>query len=275
MMHPESFNTLPEAIATIGHFLWRAILMDGGRYALAALGMAGIVAALKRTSWASRVLQARKPSRADLQRELLTSFSSILIYGLMGALTVFITVSGWVPGGFRFGAPAWEVALFVAMMIVAHDAWFYWTHRAMHHPKLFKYFHRLHHRTITPTPFTAYAFAWPEAVVQALFVVLWEVFIPTPVGAFFWFMAIQIIRNVMGHAGLELHPAGWADHPLLGWVSTTTHHDMHHAGSFNHNYGFYFTFWDRLMGTEHPEYRARFRAVTASQPLPAHAQPAE
>ena len=38
---------------------------------------------------------------------------------------------------------------------------------------------------------------------------------------------------------------------------------MHHNGSFRHNYGFYFTFWDRLMGTEHPHYAQTFREVTA------------
>jgi hypothetical protein len=37
-----------------------------------------------------------------------------------------------------------------------------------------------------------------------------------------------------------------------GLFATTTHHDLHHNGSFNHNYGLYFTWRDRIMGTEHP-----------------------
>jgi sterol desaturase/sphingolipid hydroxylase (fatty acid hydroxylase superfamily) len=32
---------------------------------------------------------------------------------------------------------------------------------------------------------------------------------------------------------------------------------LHHAQA-GWNYGLYFTWWDRLMGTEHPEYYARF-----------------
>ncbi len=39
---------------------------------------------------------------------------------------------------------------------------------------------------------------------------------------------------------------------------------MHHCGSFKHNFGFYFTFWDKLMGTEHPEYVATFNRVTGT-----------
>jgi Delta7-sterol 5-desaturase len=34
----------------------------------------------------------------------------------------------------------------------------------MHHPRLFRYFHRTHHRSVTSTPFAAYAFDLPEAL---------------------------------------------------------------------------------------------------------------
>ena len=46
----------------------------------------------------------------------------------------------------------------------------------------------------------------------------------------------------------------------VSWWNTTTHHDLHHSAG-NYNYGLYFTWWDRMMGTEHPEYKERFRAV--------------
>ena len=59
---------------------------------------------------------------------------------------------GWLPG----------IGLLIAI-VIAHDAYFYWAHRTMHHPRLFKTFHRFHHRTITPTPWAAYSFAVPEA----------------------------------------------------------------------------------------------------------------
>ncbi len=90
-------------------------------------------------------------------------------------------------------------------------------------------------------------------------------FMPSPVPAVFSFLAIMILRNAMGHAGLELHARGWVSYPVLKWISTTTHHDLHHAGSFSHNFGFYFTWWDKLMGTEHPDYVARFNEVTGRQ----------
>jgi sterol desaturase/sphingolipid hydroxylase (fatty acid hydroxylase superfamily) len=36
---------------------------------------------------------------------------------------------------------------------------------------------------------------------------------------------------------------------------------MHHE-TLRGNYGLYFNIWDRLMGTNHAQYEARFREVT-------------
>jgi sterol desaturase/sphingolipid hydroxylase (fatty acid hydroxylase superfamily) len=40
---------------------------------------------------------------------------------------------------------------------------------------------------------------------------------------------------------------------------------MHHE-SMRGNYGLYFNVWDRLMGTNHDSYEARFREVTGRTP---------
>lgn len=39
------------------------------------------------------------------------------------------------------------------------------------------------------------------------------------------------------------------------------YHDLHHK-DFDGNYGLYFTWWDRLCGTEHKRYRETFEEVT-------------
>jgi sterol desaturase/sphingolipid hydroxylase (fatty acid hydroxylase superfamily) len=66
----------------------------------------------------------------------------------------------------------------------------------------------------------------------------------------------MIVRNVLGHAGVELLPRSWLAGWWGRWFTTTLHHDLHHAHG-RLNYGLYFTFWDRLCGTEHPDYRRR------------------
>ena len=138
----------------------------------------------------------------------------------------------------------------------------------MHRPKLFRTFHRRHHKSHNPSPFSAYSFDLGEAAVMATFVPLWMVLVPTPWTAVGLFMLHQLARNTVGHSGYELMPA-WSDgRPMFDWITSTTHHDLHHAQA-GWNYGLYFTWWDRWMGTEHPEYHARFAAAVRKAPVPA------
>ena len=155
-------------------------LFDGGRYVVATLLMTAIVALVLRSPWRVRRLQERRASRADLQRELSSSLRSVVIYALVSTPALWLTANGYT-AGFYTGTPSLpEIAAFTGALLVAHDSWFYWLHRAMHDPRLFKRFHRLHHRSVTPTPFAAYAFNTAEAVFEALFVSLWVALISHP-----------------------------------------------------------------------------------------------
>jgi len=235
---------------------------DFGRYLIAAAAVAAIVWGLRRTSLGTRKIQAREATAADQRREFAQSVQTVGVYTLVSAFIIWGVDTGVLH---RFeGSYGWagDLAL-LAAIIVAHDAYFYWVHRAMHHHKLFKIFHRAHHRSITPTPWAAYSFAIPEAFVMIAFVPIWLFFVATPGWVMLTWILFQIVRNAMGHAGFELHPRWWLSTPLTRWINTTTHHDLHHSGGFNRNYGLYFTWWDRMMGTEHPHYAERFHAVVA------------
>src|SRR5262249_10016213 len=153
--------------------------------------------------------------------------------------------------------PAWYTLAGLPLLLVLHDAWFYWVHRLMHLRPFFRHFHGLHHRSRTPTPWAAYAFAPGEALLMSLFVPLVTMAIPVHVLVLFVFLAIMIVRNAMGHSGIEFHPRWWIDSPLDA-LTTVTHHDLHHQ-RIGGNYGLYFTWWDRWMGTEFADYREAFR----------------
>jgi Delta7-sterol 5-desaturase len=239
-----------------------SFVVDFGRYLYASIGMAMIVWGLRKTSFASRKLQQREASAADIRREFFSSLQTCLVYISVTIFMIWgigIGIFREINGGFGWGI---DLAI-LAGIILGHDTYFYWVHRAMHHPRLFRLFHRHHHRSITPTPFAAYSFAAPEALVMAMFMPVWQSVVATPLWVLAVFLNFQIIRNVMGHAGIEVHPRWWLSNPITRWTNTTTHHDLHHSGHFNLNYGLYFRFWDRLMGTEHPDYVETFHRVTA------------
>lgn len=132
----------------------------------------------------------------------------------------------------------------------------------MHHPKIFRHVHLVHHRSTNPSPWAAYSFHPLEAVIEAGIFVLIVFTIPAHVSALLVFLVYMIVRNVLGHLGIEFLPKRFLKNRWFNWHTTTTHHDLHHK-SFDHNYGLYFTWWDRWFGTEHPAYEQVFEEVTS------------
>lgn len=236
-------------------------LHDLLKYLLAA---SGLVLALRLApgAWvALRRLQPRLPRPEDIRRELRHSASTVLIFSISGT----IIVTGAEYGLFRvyrdIAELGWPYLLAsIVALVIAHDTYFYWTHRLMHTKRLFRLFHRAHHLSRTPTPWAAYAFAPAEAIVQAAFLPLALLVLPAQGSAILLFTVHMILRNVLGHCGLAVESDRMLQGAWARWMTTTAHHDLHHEVG-RHNYGLYFVWWDRLMGTEHPEYRARLREI--------------
>jgi len=210
---------------------------------------------------ARRRIASSSPGRGQMGRELLHSLSSLAVYGLVGGFMVFAVISGWTPMYFRIGDYGWPWFLIsIGVIILIHDAYFYWTHRLMHHPKLFRLFHRTHHLSLSPSPWAAYAFSPWEAFVQAGIAPLVIFTLPVHPLAFSIFMLWQISFNVLEHCGYELFPSWFLRSPLGLLLNTTTHHAQHHETN-RANFSLYFNFWDRLVGTNHQRYRDRFEEV--------------
>jgi len=212
--------------------------------------------------WFSRKIVAHFPERSQAYREALYSARSVLIFAVVGALTVLAIRRGWTQMPRNLDNQTWNwFFASVAINIAIHDTYFYWTHRLMHHRWLYKWFHQTHHLSTNPTPWAAYAFSPLEAVVQAGIFPLIAFTVPIHPLSFVVFMFWQILFNVIGHTGYEFYPSWLVDSWLGKFLNTPTAHILHHE-SFRDNYGIYFNVWDRLMGTNHERYSERFREVT-------------
>lgn len=210
-------------------------------------------------------IQKKIPKMSDHKRDVFYSIITIIIFGALPVIflendkirpytQIYKNVDDF--GWFYF-------FLAFPLMILIHDAYFYWTHRIMHHPKLFKSVHLIHHKSTSPTPWTAYSFHPLEAVVETgIFVVI--IFImPFHQIHLAVFFTIVFFYNVYGHLGYELFSPKFHKSKIGKWVSTGTAHNMHHQ-FFKGNYGLYFLFWDRWMGTLRPEYDKKFGIVSAA-----------
>lgn len=253
----QAFAALPGAGA-----LYIAIFAhDYGRYVIFAAGAWLVLWKIFNRSLAGRKIRTGTPEAAQMRREFAASTRTAAIFALSG-LTLAL---GGEAGLFKTydaasenGWPYFWASLLA--MIVLHDAWFYWTHRLLHDRRLFRRFHRTHHKSKNPTPFTAYSFDMGEAAINAAFVPLFAIVAPISMPALGLFLTHMIARNVIGHSGYELFPARRDGRPLFDWLTTVTHHDLHHAQA-GWNYGLYFTWWDRICGTEHPLYHEKFAAA--------------
>jgi lathosterol oxidase len=215
----------------------------------------------KRIAW--RKIQVRFPKDKDYRREIIDSAISICIFALMPILILRvpeIRVHTQLYG--PVAARGWLYFFLVfPVMFVMHDAYFYWMHRLIHHPKLFRLIHLEHHRSVNPSPWAAYAFGPIEAFLESLIFPIILFTIPVTVLHVFVFFLMSIVYNVYGHLGFELYPKGFHRTRVGRWINTSVSHNQHHH-YFNGNYGLYFLWWDRWMGTIRPDYDGAFEEVT-------------
>ena len=234
---------------------------DLGRYLIGAGGVFLVVSVLLAGRLAGRKIRTASPSGAQMRREFLTSVRTVAIFATVGLSIYYLRSIGVIDVYMDPAARGWGYFAFsIVALIVLHDAWFYWTHRLIHDPRLFRRFHRTHHKSHNPSPWTAYSFDPGEAFINAVYVPLALILIPASPLAVMLFLAHMMLRNAIGHCGYELFPASRNGRPLFDWMTSVTHHDLHHAQA-GWNYGLYFTWWDRLMGTEHPLYHEKFAAA--------------
>lgn len=202
---------------------------------------------------ATRALRPGLYAGLDRQigREIGWSLASGLIYGAPAGLVAW----GWQYRGWTriytdvHAWPLWYLPVSVLLYLALHDTWFYWTHRLMHVPVMFRIAHAVHHDSRPPTAWAAMSFHPWEALTGAVVIPALVFIVPIHVAALGVVLAIMTIMGVTNHMGWEMFPR-WLVHGRAGhWLITATHHQQHHE-RYRCNYGLYFRVWDRLCGTD-------------------------
>ncbi|MFN8886661.1 MAG: sterol desaturase family protein, partial [Cyclobacteriaceae bacterium] len=169
------------------------------RYAVVAGIFFFIYYVWKKRAWTFQKIQSRFPQSIDYQREVGYSLLTILIFTAIGYVVFFSPLRSHTLA-YR-NISDYGVGYFIAsvgLMLLLHDTYFYWTHRAMHHPSVYKWLHKVHHLSTNPSPWAAYAFHPLEAVVEAGIVVLIVFVMPAHPMAVSFFLLIMMVYNVYG-----------------------------------------------------------------------------
>ena len=222
--------------------------------------------------WQPRRIQVvQRATPHHFKHDLAFSFSSFFVFAVMDVFLLYLEHKGYTQLYFKVDQYGWPwIFISLALVLFVDDAFFYWTHRAMHHPRLYKFFHKVHHESTDPSPLTAFAFHPSEAIIENAMNVVLPFIFPLHFGVVIVWQVFSMLNNVMGHLGYELYPAGWTKTPFLRYKTASVHHNMHHQ-RFHGNYALYFTWWDKWMGTEFHDYEARFEQIVTQKVEPSAA----
>lgn len=249
---------MPAVYLTGDKNFWVIFLVILLRYVvLASIAFVIFYVLVKRQTLLKKI-QPAFPSGKDYLREIFYSLLTAVIFAAIGFIVFATPVSSYTKTYWdieKYGLPYFVFSIF--LMILVHDTYFYWTHRLMHARSIYRVVHRVHHLSTNPSPWAAMAFHPLESVIEGSVIVVIAFLFPVHPLAIGIFLLFMMIYNVYGHLGYELYPKGFAKSSIGKWINTSVSHNQHHQ-TFRGNYGLYFLWWDRWMGTIDPAYEQMF-----------------
>jgi lathosterol oxidase len=180
--------------------------------------------------------------RSEIKHSMISSF----IFAFSGVVIGVLWQSGYSQVYLKFSEYGWwYLPVSFLLYSLVHEVYFYFTHIWMHQPKYYRKVHLVHHLSVKTSPWASFSFHSWEATVHAVFLplmVLWLPVHPTILIAYLTFMTLTAISN---HLGVEVIPVQLVKDQFI----SGEHHGLHHKKA-NCNFGLYYTFIDKLLGTD-------------------------
>ena len=218
--------------------------------------------------WSSRKINSKLYKKGQFKMEVTWSMITAFIFSVAGTATVILWQKGFTRVYTDIGLYGWwylPVSLIVFMIL--HETYYYWLHRWMHIPAVFKVVHKVHHNSNITSPFTAFSFHPLEGFFQAIFLPIMLMILPMHYYVIIIQLTLMTFSSVINHLDIELYPRSFDKHIVGKWLIGASHHSLHHK-QFKYNYGLYFTFWDKIKKTESPLFEKLFDSKTAKQLKP-------
>lgn len=212
--------------------------------------------------WKQRKLGKKEYPKGQLRREISWSMLTALIFSLTGTFMILL----WQKGYTRiytdineYGLWWLPVSLIASMLI--DETFYYWIHRWMHRPQVFRYIHRIHHQSNITSPWTAFSFHPVEGILLSVSLPVILMILPMHPAVILVQLTIMTLSSVINHLDIEIYPENFNKNKIGKWVIGATHHGLHHK-QFKYNFGLYFTFWDKWKKTESPLFESTFDNAT-------------
>lgn len=173
-----------------------------------------------------------------------TLASGVTVWTAYEVLMFWALANGHAPALTWAAHPIWFVALFL-LIPVWESFYFYWIHRFLHIPFLYRHVHALHHRNTNVGPWSGMSMHPVEHAIFLGSVLIHFVVASHPVHILFH-LQYYVLTAATTHTGFEGLVVKDENRLRLG----TFHHQMHHR-YFECNYGSLEIPWDKLFGSFH------------------------
>jgi len=150
------------------------------------------------------------------------------------------------------------------------QVYYYWLHRAMHHPALVRV-HRHHHYSQVTTPLSGQSVSPIEALGWAVGYVgaplLLSLFTKVSASGLVAYLAFNVYGNIVGHSNFEVFPRPITTSRAVSILAPPfLFHALHHARWTGH-YGFACAWTDRLFRTEWQDWAELEERIQDGKPL--------
>ncbi|MGE0008894.1 MAG: sterol desaturase family protein [Parvibaculaceae bacterium] len=175
------------------------------------------------------------------------TFYEVVMFWAMG--------NGWAPVLTWQQSPVWFVLLFF-LVPMWESFYFYWIHRLLHWPPLYRRVHAVHHRNVNVGPWSGNSMHPVEHIIYYGSVLVHFIVPANPVHILYH-LQYYLLTAATTHAGFEGLLVRDRNRLKLG----TFHHQMHHR-YFECNYGGLEVPWDLVFGSFHdgtPEANERMK----------------
>lgn len=182
-----------------------------------------------------------------VRRSLVTNSMNLLVYlQLFAYMKIILLPSRALSFSVDYWPTHWESLIHILSSVLLHEFTFYWMHRLMHHPVLYKH-HKVHHeykqnmilsaQHFNPVDFTL-SIAGP--------IILTSVLIRPHSFTQFQFGLCLFTTNLDDHLGYAFP---WSPVRWFPGAASTDAHECHHSVNIG-MYGHKLTLWDELLGTD-------------------------
>lgn len=220
--------------------------------------------------WKGRTIIDRNYKPRQMKTEVKWSTITTLIFSVFGAISLVLWQQGYLKVYTNVHKyPLWWLPASLIIALLLHETYYYWAHRWMHYPKVFRVVHKVHHDSHITSPWTAFSFHPLEALLQAVFLPLLLLVLPMHLYVLLFQLSFMTLTSVINHLNIEVYPRQFHKNAVGQWMIGATHHSLHHK-SYKHNYGLYFTFWDKWLKTESPFFVRWFEEKTRGAPTNAN-----